>query len=118
MRFDDPHSVKGQFQSPGQVMPAPVRQLGGGVYGQFPIGLVMGDTGSKRLERRMFLFGGTVCILYDNICLAKPFADIAISLIDFKGDIAPAVYVDPGLFDGLERIMQGRQGFVIHLYQG
>ena len=71
MRLDDPDFVKGQFQRPGQVVPAPMWQLGGGVYGQFPVGLVMGNAGPKGFKGRMFLLGGTVSILNDNICVLK-----------------------------------------------
>jgi len=66
----------------------------------------------------MFLFGGTVSILNDNICFFKPLVDVPINFINFKSDISPAVNFDICFFHGLERIVQGRQGFVFHLYQG
>ena len=101
MRLNDPDFVKGQFQSPGQVVPAPVRQLGGGVYGQFPVGLVMGNAGPKGFKGRMFLLGGSLSILNDNICVFEPLVDVAINFINFKGDVAPAVYLDVRFFHDL-----------------
>ena len=66
----------------------------------------------------MFLLGGTVSILNDNICVFKPLLDVPISFINLKGDVPPAVYLDTRFFHGLKRIVQGRQGFIFHLYQG
>ena len=66
----------------------------------------------------MFLLGGTVCILNDNICLFKPLLDVPIIFINFKGNVATAVYLDVRFFHGHERIVDGRQRFIFHLYEG
>ena len=117
MRLDDPDFVEGQVQRPGQVVPAPVWELGGRVYGEFPVGLVVSNAGAKGLEGRMFLFGCAVCILNDDISLFKPILDVSIHFLNFKGDIAPVVYLDVLFFHGFKRIVQGRQSFVLHLNQ-